>query len=87
MVGGPAQNLSNFQMAPIPILSVLTCSTSSPRDILKVSEKKSTITCPLGGSNVSLLIRVGLLVEFSWVLTRFDIECTVLLVLHPNFWS
>jgi hypothetical protein len=27
-VGGPAQDLSNFQMAPIPILSVLTCSTS-----------------------------------------------------------
>ena len=25
---GPAQNLSKFQMAPIPILSVLTCSTS-----------------------------------------------------------
>jgi len=27
-VGGPAQDLSNFQMAPLPILSVLTCSTS-----------------------------------------------------------
>ncbi len=27
-LGGPAQDLSNFQMAPIPILSVLTCSTS-----------------------------------------------------------
>jgi hypothetical protein len=27
-VGGPAQDLSKFQMAPIPILSVLTCSTS-----------------------------------------------------------
>jgi hypothetical protein len=38
-VGGPAQDLRNFQMASIPILSVLTCSTSSPHDILKVSEK------------------------------------------------
>ncbi len=28
VVGGPVQDLSNFQMAPIPILSVLTCSTS-----------------------------------------------------------
>ena len=27
-VGGPAQDLSNFQTTPIPILSVLTCSTS-----------------------------------------------------------
>ena len=27
-VGGPGQDLSNFQMVPIPILSVLTCSTS-----------------------------------------------------------
>jgi hypothetical protein len=38
-LGGPAQNLSNFQMAPIPILSVLTCLTSSPHDILKVLRK------------------------------------------------
>ena len=28
MLGGPAQDLSKFQMAQIPILSVLTCSTS-----------------------------------------------------------
>jgi hypothetical protein len=28
MIGGPAQDLSNFQTTPIPILSVLTCSTS-----------------------------------------------------------
>ncbi len=27
-IGGPAQDLSNFQTTPIPILSVLTCSTS-----------------------------------------------------------
>ena len=48
-LGGRAQNLSNFQMAPIPILGVLTCSTSSPHDILKVSENISSMTCPLGG--------------------------------------
>jgi hypothetical protein len=35
-VGGPVQDLSNFQMAPIPYLSVLTCSTHSPHDIQKV---------------------------------------------------
>jgi hypothetical protein len=61
MLGGPAQDLSNFQLAPIPILSVPTCSTSSPHDILKVSKKKSPITPLLGGSNVSSMIQVGLL--------------------------
>jgi hypothetical protein len=35
-IGGPVQDLSNFQMAPIPFLSDLTCSTHSPHDILKV---------------------------------------------------
>jgi hypothetical protein len=34
--GGPVQDLSNFQMVPIPFMSVLTCSTHSPHDILKV---------------------------------------------------
>ncbi len=61
VLGGPAQDLSNFQLAPIPILSVPTCSTSSPHDILKVSKKKSPITPLLGGSNVSSMIKVGLL--------------------------
>jgi hypothetical protein len=28
LLGGPAQDLSKFQTTPIPILSVLTCSTS-----------------------------------------------------------
>jgi len=55
-LGGPAQDLSNFQMAPIPILSVLTCSTSSPHDILKVS-KKIDHNLPVGRSNVTSLIR------------------------------
>jgi hypothetical protein len=35
-LGGPVQNLSKFQMVPIPFLSDLTCSTHSPYDILKV---------------------------------------------------
>ncbi len=47
-VRGPAQNLSNFQMAPIPILSILTCSTSSPNDILKVLRKISDHNLPVG---------------------------------------
>jgi hypothetical protein len=37
--GGPVQDLSNFQMALIPFLSDLTCSTHSPHDILKVRKK------------------------------------------------
>jgi hypothetical protein len=48
MLGGPVQNLSNFQMAPIPILSVLTCSNSSPHDILKVSRKMIDHNPPIG---------------------------------------
>ncbi len=47
-VGDPAQNLSNFQMAPIPILSVLTCSTSSAHDILKVLRKIIDHNLPVG---------------------------------------
>ncbi len=35
-IGGPVQDLSNFQMAPIPFLRDLTHSTHSPHDILKV---------------------------------------------------
>ncbi len=35
-VGGPVQDLSKFQMAPIPFLSDLACSTYSPQDIMKV---------------------------------------------------
>ncbi len=36
VVGGPVQHSSKFQMAPIPFMSDLTCSTHSPHDILKV---------------------------------------------------
>ncbi len=48
VVEGPAQTLSNFQIAPIPILSVLTCSTGSPHDILKVSRKIIDHNLPVG---------------------------------------
>ncbi len=47
-IGGLAQNLSNFQMAPIPILSVLTCSTSSPHDIMTVLRKIIDHNPPIG---------------------------------------
>ncbi len=46
--GGPAQILSNFQIAPILILSVLTCSNSSPHDILKVLRKIIDHNLPIG---------------------------------------
>jgi hypothetical protein len=35
-IGGPVQDLSNFQMTQIPFLGDLTCSTHSPHDILTV---------------------------------------------------
>ena len=41
-----------FQIAPIPLLSVLICSTRCQYYILKVSLKKMTITYPLGASNI-----------------------------------
>ncbi len=47
LLGGPVQDLSNFQMAPIPFLSDLTSSTHSPHDILKVW-KKINHTLPIG---------------------------------------
>ena len=63
IVGGPAQDLSNFQMAPIPILSVPTCSTSSPHDILKVSLKKIDQNLPVGRVERDIVDRVGLVLE------------------------
>jgi hypothetical protein len=47
-LGGPAQNSSIFLMAPIPFQSALTCSTSSPHDILKVSKKQIDRNPPVG---------------------------------------
>jgi hypothetical protein len=67
MIGGPVENLSNFQMAPIPVLSVLTCSTSSPHDILKVSRKIIDHNLPVGRTNVMIEFRVGLILGFRWV--------------------
>ncbi len=66
-VGGPVQNLSNFQMAPITILSVLTCSTSSPHDTLKVWWKIIDHTPLLGRTNVMIEFWVGLVFGFRWV--------------------
>ncbi len=60
---GSEQDLSKFQMAPIPFLSDLTCSTHLPHDILKV-RKKMTITCLLGVSNVMSVFLVGLVLGF-----------------------
>jgi hypothetical protein len=71
LVGGPGQDLRNFQVVPIPILSVLTYSTSSPHDILKVS-KILPITCPLGGSNVMSCLWWVYSQDFSGFLSWFD---------------
>ena len=71
LIGGPAQDFTNFQMVSIPILSVLTCSTGSPHDILKV--KKMTITFSLGRPNMAIVFQVGL--DFGGFLTRFDLIC------------
>ncbi len=66
-VGGPAQDLSNFQMAPIPFLSVPTCSTHSPDDILKVSSTKIGHNLPVGRVKCDVVFLVGLLPGFYWV--------------------
>jgi hypothetical protein len=54
-------------MAPIPPLSVPIYSTRCEYDILKVSLKKMIITYPLGGSNIMIGFRVGLVFGFWWV--------------------
>jgi hypothetical protein len=61
-VGGLGQDLRDFQMVPIPILSVLTFSTSSPRDILKV--KKIAHNLPVGQVKCDVVFLVGLLPGF-----------------------
>ncbi len=73
-IGGLAQNLSNFQIAPIPILSVLTCSTSSPHDILKFLRKIIYHNLPIGRDKhddwvlggISYRIYVGFLLLYVW---------------------
>ena len=66
MEGGPAQNLPNFQMAPIPFLSVSTCSTRSPHDILKVS-KKVDCNLPFGWVERDIVDLGGFTCQFLWV--------------------
>ena len=82
----PVQDLSNFQMAPVPFLSDLTCSTHSPHDILKVW-KKNTITCLLGMSNMTSVFLAGVVMGFVsfWLVLRF--VCPRLLVLLHIIWS
>ncbi len=48
VIGGPVQDLSNFQMAPIPFLSDLTCSTLSLHDILRVFKNTIDHNLPVG---------------------------------------
>ncbi len=65
------QDLTNFQMAPMPILCNLLCWTSSPHDNLKVLRTKiDHNTGPLGVSNLTLVYMVGfwlvLLPQYYW---------------------
>ncbi len=76
-VGGPAQNLPNFQIAPMPFLSVSTCSTRSPHDILKV--KKNDHNLPVGRVERDIVDLGGFTHGF---LTRFDNKCTVVVVMY-----
>jgi hypothetical protein len=66
-IAGPVENLSNFQMAPTPILSVWTCLNSSPLDILKVLRKIIDHNLLVGGTNVTIEFRVGLALGCSWI--------------------
>ncbi len=54
LLGGPVEKMWFFQMAQIPLLSVLICPTRCQYDILKVSLKKMTSTYPLGASNIEI---------------------------------
>jgi hypothetical protein len=63
-LGGPGQDLGNFQMVPIPILSVLTYSTSSPHDILKVSKQKNYHNLPVARVKCDVVFLVGLIPGF-----------------------
>ncbi len=56
----PVEKLSNFQMTPIPILTVLTCSTSSPHDILKVSRKIIDQNLPVGQVESDIWVLAGI---------------------------
>jgi hypothetical protein len=53
-IGGPVEKTWFFQMAPIPCLSVQSCSIRCQYDILKVLLKKMTRTYPLGAPNIEI---------------------------------
>ncbi len=48
LVGGPVEKTWFFQMAPIPRLSIQSCSIRCQYDILKVSLKKKDQNLPVG---------------------------------------
>jgi hypothetical protein len=70
MIGCTSQDLRIFQMLPIPILSVLIYSTSSPHDISKVS-KKINHNLLVGQVKGDVVILVGLQIRIKWV---FDLD-------------
>ena len=80
--GGPAQNLRKFQVAPIPIL---TFPTSSPHKILKVSIFIITCPMPMGWTNLSIMLQLGLLLGFCRVLTSFYYHNTIGWMLLLNY--
>jgi hypothetical protein len=82
-VGGPIQDLSNFQMALMPFLSVLNCSSHSPHDILKVSKTKIGHNLPVGRVKCDVVFLVGSLPGFWWVFGLFG--CTELFNEHFEF--
>ncbi len=65
-LGGPAPKMPFFQMVPKPFLSVLIYSTRCEYDILKVLLKKKSRTYLLGGSNMTIRFRVGIVLGFWW---------------------
>jgi hypothetical protein len=65
-IGGPAKRMPFFQIVPKPFWSVLIYSTRCEYDILKVLLKKMTRTYPLGGSNMAIGFRVGIVLGIWW---------------------
>ncbi len=63
-IGGLVQNLSYFQKALIPISSILTCSTSSPCNILKVSGQIIGHNPPVGQDKHDSWVACGI---SSWI--------------------
>ena len=81
-VGGPVQDLSYFQMAPVPFLRDLTCSTHSPYYILKV-KKNIDHNLPVGRVKCDIRVLGGCSSVFFRFLTSFKFVCpSMLLLLH-----